>query len=144
MYNVTTIGGEILNLDGSFQTRTAANKFASEVQSDNDIDVKIVEVLEAPLYKVVGRAGKVSFGSHLTYSEATAKAEEVRVKCPDCPNVEVVEMVFEFSPPPKPDPYAHMRNGAGYLSNNPGDWARYAQQRSDTNNLHRNQTVGDD
>jgi len=34
-YNVTNGGNEILNLDGPFETRTAADEFADEVERDN-------------------------------------------------------------------------------------------------------------
>ena len=43
-YNVTTGGGEVLNLDGPFETREQANEFAAEVERDNvGTECRIVE-----------------------------------------------------------------------------------------------------
>lgn len=43
MYNVLTVGGEILNLDGPLGFE-AANILAGELEAENNIDVRVIRI----------------------------------------------------------------------------------------------------
>lgn len=61
--NVTTVGGEILNLDGPL-SREDAIKLASEIETEHNIDVKIVELSLVDLVKWM----KTRLGNHIESS----------------------------------------------------------------------------
>ena len=44
MYNVTTAGGELLNLDGPIECLEDAIRMANEIEAEHDIEVKIVDL----------------------------------------------------------------------------------------------------
>lgn len=44
-YNITTVGGEILNLDGPLE-RDEANRLAAEIEAENNIDIVVKENLD--------------------------------------------------------------------------------------------------
>jgi hypothetical protein len=49
MCNVTTAGGEILNLDGPIESLEDAIKLANQIESEHNIEVKIVDLSNGTL-----------------------------------------------------------------------------------------------